>query len=264
MSHHIVEARDLHYAYPDGTVGIKGISFRITHGESVAVVGANGAGKSTLLQHLNGYLIPSKGDLRIGDYPLTQKNIDAVRRSVGMVFQDPDDQLFMPTVFDDVAFGPLNLGLSDDEVIFRVQQALETVGMLHVIKRPPYKLSGGEKRSVAIATVLAMSPDILVMDEPSSNLDPMARRRLIHLLKSFHHTKIIATHDLDMALELCERTIVIHGGQITADSSTVDLFRNEDLLAQSGLEKPLSMQGCPVCMKTAKEYQPPVIHHTHG
>ncbi|MBU1172845.1 MAG: energy-coupling factor ABC transporter ATP-binding protein [Proteobacteria bacterium] len=263
MSHHIVEAQNLHFTYPDGTLGIKGISFRITHGESVAVVGANGAGKSTLLQHLNGYLIPSSGDLRIGDYPLTKKTINEVRRSVGMVFQDPDDQLFMPTVFDDVAFGPLNLGLPEQDVIQRVNQALETVGMMHVIKRPPYKLSGGEKRSVAIATVLAMSPDILVMDEPSSNLDPLARRRLIGLLKSFHHTKIIATHDLDMALELCERTIVIHGGQITADSATLDLFQNEQLLKESGLEAPLSMQGCPVCSKTAKGFQPPTQDHSH-
>ncbi len=263
MSHHIVEARDLHYTYPDGTEAVKGISFRITHGESVAVVGANGAGKSTLLQHLNGYLIPSRGELRIGDYTLTRKNIDQVRRSVGMVFQDPDDQLFMPTVFDDVAFGPLNLGLPEDEVREKVRLALETVGMTHLMKRPPYKLSGGEKRSVAIATVLAMSPDVLVMDEPSSNLDPMARRRLIGLLKSFHHTKIIATHDLDMALEVCERTIVIHHGRLLADSGTVDLFSNEVLLSESGLEKPLSMQGCQVCSKTAMAFQPKKTDHDH-
>ncbi|MBA4369592.1 MAG: cobalt ABC transporter ATP-binding protein [Desulfobacterium sp.] len=264
MSHHIVEAKDLYFSYPDGTKAVKGISFRITHGESVAVVGANGAGKSTLLQHLNGYLIPSKGELRIGEVMLTRKNIYAIRRSVGMVFQDPDDQLFMPTVFDDVAFGPLNLGLSEEDVKVKVHQALETVGMLHVIKRPPYKLSGGEKRSVAIATVLAMSPDILVMDEPSSNLDPLARRRLIGLLKGFHHTKIIATHDLDMALELCERTIVIHDGRLTADSRTLDLFQNESLLAESGLEKPISMQGCHVCSGTAKQFQPcTTVNHTH-
>lgn len=263
MSHHIVEARDLHYTYPDGTVGINGISFRIHHGESVAVVGANGAGKSTLLQHLNGYFIPSSGSIRIGDYPLTKKTINEVRKSVGMVFQDPDDQLFMPTVFDDVAFGPLNLGLPDDVVETRVHEALETVGMLHLKQRPPYKLSGGEKRSVAIATVLAMSPDVLVMDEPSSNLDPMSRRRLINMLESFNHTKIIATHDLDMALSLCERTIVIHNGRITADSATIDLFQNESLLAESGLEKPFSMQGCPVCNRTAKEFQPKAVDHTH-
>jgi cobalt/nickel transport system ATP-binding protein len=263
MSHHIVEAKDLYFTYPDGTEAIRGISFRITHGESVAVVGANGAGKSTLLQHLNGYRVPSSGHLRIGDHRLTKDTLDAVRRSVGMVFQDPDDQLFMPTVYDDVAFGPLNLGFSNEDVDQCVRDALETVGMLHVIKRPPHKLSGGEKRSVAIATVLAMSPDVLVMDEPSSNLDPMARRRLINLLQGFHHTKIIATHDLDMALELCERTIVIHQGTVKADSSTVDLFRNKALLDESRLEAPLCMQGCQVCSFTAKSFQPPIIDHTH-
>jgi len=247
MSHHIVQAIDLCYTYPDGTVGLDGVSFRITHGESVALVGANGAGKSTLLQHLNGYLAPSRGEVRIGDYPLTAKTLEAARRTVGMVFQDPDDQLFMPTVFDDVAFGPLNLGLSEAEVQQRVMHALETVGVAHLKKRPPYKLSGGEKRSVAIATVLAMSPDILVMDEPTSSLDPMARRRLMDLLKTFHHTKIFATHDLDMALDLCERTIVLHKGRITADGPTLNIFQDDALLTQSGLDKPLKMQGCPVC-----------------
>ncbi|MCF6248803.1 MAG: energy-coupling factor ABC transporter ATP-binding protein [Desulfobacula sp.] len=247
MSHHIVQADDLHYTYPDGTVGIDSISFRITHGESVALVGANGAGKSTLLLHLNGCLISSKGDIRIGDYPLNKRNIKAVRRSVGMVFQNPDDQLFMPTVYDDVAFGPINLGMHEYKVKKRVLHALETVGAEHLINRPPYKLSGGEKRAVAIATVLAVSPDVLVMDEPTSNLDPMSRKRLINLLKTFEHTKIIATHDLDMALDLCERTIVLHKGKITADGPTIDLFNDASLLARSGLEKPLGMQGCPVC-----------------
>jgi cobalt/nickel transport system ATP-binding protein len=164
-----------------------------------------------------------------------------------MLFQDPDDQLFMPTVFDDVAFGPLNQGLTESEVEARVVAALATVGVPHLIKRPPYKLSGGEKRSVAIATILSMSPDILAMDEPSSSLDPVSRRRLIELLKTFSHTKIIATHDLDMALDLCERTIVLHQGRITADGRTVDIFSDDDLLERSGLEKPLRMQGCPIC-----------------
>jgi cobalt/nickel transport system ATP-binding protein len=245
MSHHIVEAKDLSYTYPDGTRGIQGTSFRITHGESVAVVGANGAGKSTLLLHLNGYLVPTQGTLRIGDYPLTNKTKKAVRRTVGMVFQDPDDQLFMPTVFDDVAFGPLNLGLPYEEVEDRVTQALETVNAAHLKDRPPYKLSSGEKRSVAIATVLAMSPDILVMDEPNSNLDPKARRRLIELLHTFRHTKIIATHDLDMALDVCERTIIINNGRVAADGLTRDLFQDAALLDRSGLEKPLVMQACP-------------------
>lgn len=242
MSHHIVEAVNLHYHYPDGTLGLSGVSFYISHGESVAIIGENGAGKSTLLLHLNGYLYPSQGSIRIGDYPLTVKNLNAVRRTLGMVFQNPDDQLFMPTVFDDVAFGPLNMGLSKEEVEKAVKNALTTVGVAHLRKRPPYKLSQGEKRAVSIATVLAMSPDILVMDEPTSSLDPRSRRRLIELLKTFHHTKIIATHDLDMALDLCERTIVLHCGQVTADGKTRDILQNEELLHASSLEKPLSMQ----------------------
>lgn len=247
MSHHIVEANDLHYTYPEGTVGLSGVSFRITHGESVALVGENGAGKSTLLLHLNGFLSPARGEVNVGGYPLNSKNLNIVRRAVGMVFQNPDDQLFMPTVFDDVAFGPLNLGLADAEVETRVLQALDTVGAAHLKKRPPYKLSQGEKRSVAIATVLAMSPDILVMDEPTSSLDPMSRSRLIELLKTFRHTKIIATHDLDMAMDLCERTIVLHKGKITADGPTLKLFKDEALLHSSSLEKPLRMQNCLMC-----------------
>jgi len=247
MSHHIVEVNDLRYSYPDGTKALKGVSFRITHGESVAVVGANGAGKSTLLLHLNGYLTPQHGTVRIGDYPLTKETLQEVRRTVGMVFQDPDDQLFMPTVYEDVAFGPLNLGFPPHEVESRVQAALERVGATALKHRAPYHLSGGEKRAVAIATVLAMSPDILVMDEPSSNLDPAARRRLINLLKSFQHTKIIASHDLDMVLDLCPRTIVFHHGKIAADGPTEAIFRDEALLEACGLEKIERLQRCPVC-----------------
>ncbi len=247
MSHHIVEVQDLTHTYTDGTAAVSGISFRIHHGESVAVVGANGAGKSTLLLHLNGYLTPQKGTVRIGDFPLTKETLRDIRRTVGMIFQDPDDQLFMPTVAEDVAFGPLNLGLPPDEVELRVQQALERVGIGHLRDRPPYKLSGGEKRSVSIATVLAMSPDILVMDEPTANLDPRARRMLIELLAGFHHTKIIATHDLDMVLDLCPRTIVLKEGRLMADGPTDALFNNESLLDACHLEKPLRMQACPVC-----------------
>jgi len=235
MSHHIVEAKELAYTYPDGNKALKDISFLITHGESVAFVGANGAGKSTLLMHLVGHLLPESGSLKIGDFPLAKETVHNIRRSVGMVFQDSDDQLFMPTVYDDVAFGPLNMGLPADMVKERVKTTLETVGVLHLINRPTHRLSGGEKRSVAIATVLSMSPDILVMDEPTSNLDPRARRRLIELLKSFTHTKIIATHDLDMALDLCERTIIIKEGKIAADGKSADILRNEPLLAECNL-----------------------------
>lgn len=251
MSHHIVEIKDVHHVYPDGTAALRGVSFRITHGESVAIIGANGAGKSTLLLHLNGYLVPTSGEIRIGDTPLTKTTLPEIRRTVGMVFQEPDDQLFMPTVYDDVAFGPYNLGLPGPEVEKRVTGALERVGAGHLVNKPPYHLSGGEKKRVAIATVLSMSPDILVMDEPTSGLDPFARRQLMALLQDFKHTKIFTSHDLDMVLGLCERTIVLHNGEVRADGPTMDIFRDDELLAQCRLEKPFSMQGCPVCGKGA-------------
>ena len=247
MSHHIVEADSLHYSYPDGTAALAGISFRIAHGESVALVGENGAGKSTLLQHFTGCLFPSGGHLKIGRLAVNSQNLSAVRRAVGMVFQNPDDQLFMPTVSEDVAFGLLNLGVQDAELEVRVTGALETVGAAHLKGRPPYRLSQGEKRAAAIAGVLAMSPEILVMDEPTSSLDPMSRRRLIDLLKTFKHTKIIATHDLDFALETCRRTIVIHRGVVTADGPTDEVFRDAELLKRSRLEAPPSMRKCPAC-----------------
>ncbi|HQJ09486.1 MAG TPA: ABC transporter ATP-binding protein, partial [Deltaproteobacteria bacterium] len=198
MSHHIVEVRDLLHVYPDGTTGIDGISLRIIHGESVAVIGPNGAGKSTLLHHLNGFLIPTSGSVRIGDLPLTRKTLPEARRTVGMIFQDPDDQLFMPTIYDDVAFGPNNMGIPADEVDRRAIDALSRMGIEHLRDKPPYRLSSGEKRRAAIATVLSMMPDILVLDEPTTGLDPFARRQLIGILKEFTHTKIIATHDLDL------------------------------------------------------------------
>jgi cobalt/nickel transport system ATP-binding protein len=247
MSHHLVQVKELRHVYPDGTVALRGVSLRITHGESVAIIGANGAGKSTLLLHLNGYLTATAGEIRIGDFPLTRNTLPEIRRSVGMVFQDPDDQLFMPTVYDDVAFGPLNLGLTGADVEQRVQDALDRVGAGHLRDKPPYHLSGGEKKRVAIATVLSMSPDILVMDEPTSGLDPFARRQLMALLRDFHHTRIFTSHDLDMVLDLCERTIILHDGEVKADGPTRDIFRDDALLAACRLEKPLSMQGCPVC-----------------
>lgn len=250
MSHHIVEMKDIRYSYPNTLEkALDGISFRITHGESVGIVGANGAGKSTLLMHLIGFLFPSEGIVRVGDYPVTSKTLPQVRRSVGMIFQDPDDQLFMPTVFEDVSFGPLNMGLPTEEVEERVLKALDTVGALHLKERPPYKLSGGEKRAVAIASVLSMTPDILIMDEPSSALDPLARRRLINMLAGFQHTKIIVSHDLDLVMDLCERTIVLSRGKVIADGPTKDIFLDQEVLTQGHLEKPLSMQSCPICGK---------------
>jgi cobalt/nickel transport system ATP-binding protein len=247
MSHHITEVKDLHYVYPDGHKAINGISFRIHHGESVGIIGANGAGKSTLLMLLMGVLLPSQGEVRVGDILVTKKTLPLIRQRMGMVFQNPDDQLFMTTVYDDVAFGPRNYKLAEEEVEKRVQQALEMVGILHLKDRAPFKLSGGEKRAAAIASVLSMQPDILVMDEPSSALDPKSRRRLINLLNKFEHTKIITSHDLDMVYDLCARTIVIKNGEIAADGPTPEILMNAGLLDACGLEMPLAMQGCPVC-----------------
>jgi cobalt/nickel transport system ATP-binding protein len=247
MSHHIVEVKNLRHVYPDGTAALNDVSFRITHGESVAIIGANGAGKSTLLLHLNGYLSATSGEVRIGDFPLSKATLPDIRRTVGMIFQDPDDQLFMPTVYDDVAFGPLNLGLPLADVEERVKIALARVGALHLQEKAPYHLSGGEKKRVAIATVLSMSPDILVMDEPTEGLDPYARRQLMELLREFHHTKIFTSHDLDMVLCICERTIILNEGKVEADGPTREIFMNRELLARCRLEQPFSMQDCPIC-----------------
>jgi cobalt/nickel transport system ATP-binding protein len=247
VSHHTISVRGLGFVYPDGTRALDGVSFEVGHGEAIAVVGANGAGKSTLLLHLNGLLSPSEGSIDIGGVPVTKGTLPEIRRTVGMVFQDPDDQLFMPTVAEDVGFGPMNLGLPPEGVEARVAEALARVEAAHLRERPPYHLSGGEKRAVAIATVLAMEPNILVMDEPSSGLDPKARRRVIALLASFAHTRIVATHDLDLAAELCERTIVMSGGHVAADGPTAAIFADDALLEAGGLERPLGMQACPVC-----------------
>lgn len=247
MSHHIIELIELCHTYPDGTVALDGVTFSITHGESVGIIGANGAGKSTLLLHLNGYLTPGSGEVRIGHTRLTKETLPEIRRTVGMVFQDPDDQLFMPTVFDDVSFGPFNMGLTLHEVEERVSAALALVEAGHLRDKPPYHLSEGEKKRVAIATVLSMEPSIMVMDEPTNGLDPHARRQLIRLMADFHHTRIFTSHDLDMVMELCSRVIILSHGKVRADGTPREIFADEKLLAECRLEKPLSMQGCPVC-----------------
>jgi len=243
MSHHFLEVRDLSYTYPDGTEALKGLSFRLEHGEAVGVVGANGAGKSTLLLALAGLVDPSNGIVNVGGTILGKKTVGEVRKRMGFLFQDPDDQLFMPTVFEDVAFGPANQGLSPGEVSGRVRQALEDVGAAGLAERQSHRLSGGQKRSVAIATVLSMLPDILVMDEPSSGLDPKGRRRLIGLLARFTHTRMVATHDLDLVMEVCPRTIVLHEGRLAADGPTREIFGDEMLLETCHLERPLCMHG---------------------
>lgn len=247
MSHHLIDFINVGYSYPDGNKAVKNLSARIHHGESVAIVGANGAGKSTMLRLLVGILMPEQGEIRLGDLPLTKKTLNMVRQIVGFTFQDPEDQLFNTSVYNDVAFGPRNYGLEENEVEKRVIKALQTVGIEHLTHRAPYKLSGGEKRAVSIATVLSMEPNVLAMDEPTSALDPKSRRRLINLLQGFEHTKLIATHDLDMVLELCSRTIVLKDGKIEYDGPTDVIMKNSQLLEQCGLEQPLILQGCPIC-----------------
>ncbi len=233
-----IEVTDLSYAYPDGTKALHEISFHVEAGEAVGLIGANGAGKSTLLLHLNGFYTAHSGSIRIGDIRLSPGTLQAARRSVGLVFQNPDDQLFMPTVGEDVGFGPLYADWSPERRETAVTTALERVGMAHLIHRPPYRLSAGEKRSVAIAAVLATEPEVLVMDEPSSNLDPRARRRLIDLLRSFQHTRIIATHDLELVVEVCTRVIVLDGGTVVATGPTREILSDERLMLDHGLESP--------------------------
>lgn len=242
MSHHYLLFDDVHYRYPNGYEALRGVSFRVTHGEKVALVGANGAGKSTLLLHTDGLLMPSQGEVVMGGITLTRRTLPLVRQSVGLVFQDSDNQLFMPTVEEDVAFGPSNMRLEPAEIERRVVDALEAVGALHLRKSSPFQLSGGQKKRVAIATVLSMEPSILVMDEPTSNLDPRARRQIIDLIRRFRHTTLIATHDMEMVLDLCDRTIVMKDGKIVADGSTQHVFGDLALLEDCGIEQPAELR----------------------
>lgn len=235
MSHHYIRFSDVSYDYPNGIKALDHVSFLISHGERVALLGLNGAGKSTLILHTNGILKPDSGEVNIGDVPVCKKTLPLVRQSVGLVFQNSDDQLFMPTVEEDVAFGPLNMGLPREEVNRRVDKALEDVGALELKHRSASTLSGGQKKAVAIATVLSMGPSVMVLDEPTSDLDCTARRRLIDLLKGFHHTLLVATHDLDLARELCPRSLLMYRGSIVADGSTSDILADTGLLASAGM-----------------------------
>ncbi|MDO9300242.1 MAG: ATP-binding cassette domain-containing protein [Anaerolineales bacterium] len=235
--HHSIEIENLSFAYPDGHAALHGISMRIAPGEKVALVGPNGAGKSTLILHLNGILI-GKGKVHICGLDIDEKNLSRVRASVGLVFQNPDDQLFSPTVYEDVAFGPLYQGLSAPEVDERVKTALAAVRMSDYARRVSYHLSTGEKKRIAIATVLSMQPEVLVLDEPSAGLDPRARRTLINLLRELPITMLVSTHDMKLALELFPRTIVMDEGRVVADGLTMEILENEELLTAHGLEKP--------------------------
>jgi cobalt/nickel transport system ATP-binding protein len=236
-----IQVAELRYRYHDGTEALRGVSFNVAQGECVALLGPNGSGKSTLLLHLNG-LLPEKlsfnGAVRILGQPITPDNIDTIRRQVGLVFQDPDDQLFCPSVEEDVAFGPQQLGLSDAEVSARVQKALAQAGLVGFGHRATHHLSHGEKRRACLAGVLACEPAVLVLDEPTSDLDPRGRREFKALLRQIPATKVIATHDLELVVELCSRAIVLDHGAVVAEGPVAKLLNDEELMLAHGLERP--------------------------
>jgi cobalt/nickel transport system ATP-binding protein len=229
---------NLHYRYPDGRVALDGVDLSIAPGERVAILGPNGAGKTTLMLHLNGVLAATSGTVEISGIPLARKTLRDIRRRVGLVFQDPDDQLFMPTVAQDVAFGPANFGVTGDQLAARVSAALKIVSMTEHADRSPAHLSGGQRRRAALATVLACEPEILVLDEPSANLDPVARRELAETLAALPATMVIVTHDLPYAAQLCDRAIVLDHGVVVADDTVTAVLSDSELLAAHRLELP--------------------------
>jgi len=234
----VLEVSGLAYAYPDGHQALYGVDLHVHAGERVALLGPNGAGKTTLVLHLNGILTAGAGSVTVSGLRVAKSTLQEVRRRVGVVFQDPDDQLFMPTVRDDVAFGPRNLGVRGAALDRAVMEALERVGMAAYVDRPPHHLSFGQRRRVAVATVLAMQPEVLVLDEPSSNLDPASRRELADILRSLEVTVLMVTHDLPYALELCPRSVVLSDGVIVADGSTRDVLTDAALMTAHRLELP--------------------------
>jgi cobalt/nickel transport system ATP-binding protein len=237
-----LEIKELAFAYPDGSQALYGVNLSIQKGERVALLGPNGAGKTTLVMHMNGIHPTSHGSIHVAGQLVDSKNkesIKQIRSKVGIVFQDPDDQLFMPTVGEDVAFGPYNMGLRETELNKVVDEALELVGMSEFKDRPPHHLSFGQRRRVAVATVLAMKPEILILDEPSSNLDPASRRELADILRSLDITIVMVTHDLPYAFELCERSVILSGGIIVADNDTKVILKDQALLKSHRLELPV-------------------------
>lgn len=242
MSNLALNVENLAFAYPDGNQALFGVNLKLKRGERLALLGPNGAGKSTFVLHLNGIHPTLQGKIEVDGLLVDAKNqetLKKIRSKVGIVFQDPDDQLFMPTVGEDVAFGPYNMGMRGDELQKRVDDSLDLVGMREFIDRPPHHLSFGQRRRVALATVLAMNPDFLVLDEPSSNLDPASRRELSEILKSLDISLIMVTHDLPYAFELCERSAILSAGVIVADGNTREILQNQELLMKNRLELPL-------------------------
>ena len=238
MNKQYLNVNNLSFEYPDGFKALKNINLNLSKGERLAVLGPNGAGKTTLILHLNGILGDLNGQITLNNKPFSEENISKIRKSVGLVFQDPDDQLFMPTVLEDVMFGPKNFGFSDELVEKNSIKALEQVKMLQFQDKPPHHLSFGQKRKVAIASVLASEPELLVLDEPSSNLDPASRRELIDILKNLDVSIILVTHDLPMALEICNRSIILNDGKITVNDETYKILKNEKVMSDNRLELP--------------------------
>ena len=236
-----LEISELTFSYPDGRQVLNNVNLQINKGERVALLGPNGAGKTTLVMHLNGILISDQGIVKVAGIKVDKENLFEVRKRVGLVFQDPDDQLFMTTVRDDVAFGPSNIGIQGEELNEVVDYALDQVKMKEFADRPPHHLSFGQRRRVAVATVLAMKPDILVLDEPSSNLDPASRRELAEILLNLDVTIFMVTHDLPYALEICPRAAILNNGKIVADGNTRDLLGDEELMESNRLELPFGM-----------------------
>ncbi|ACF42816.1 energy-coupling factor ABC transporter ATP-binding protein [Pelodictyon phaeoclathratiforme] len=238
----MIAIEGLCFSWPDGTKAIDHISLAVGEGDSVGIVGANGAGKSTLVNHLNGYFLPQKGSISIGGVDLNKKNLDRIHRMVGLLFQNPDDQLFTARLYDDVAFGPENLGMDAAEVAMVVEARLRELNLWELRNRAPSQLSQGQKRFASFAAVLVMKPEVMVMDEPTADLDPKNRRKLINLVNGLGITRITVSHDLDFIQDTCQRVCIMKQGRITADGPTEEILGNRELLEANDLELPLRLQ----------------------
>ncbi len=253
----MIKIEGVSFTYPDGHKAIDNVNIKIGSNETVGIVGANGAGKSTLLKLLTGIDFPEQGSLEVNGIKVRKDTLREVRKNVGIVFQNPDEQLFMTKVRDDIAFGPRNYGMGEAETQRRTEKALKALEIEHLGERAPHKLSGGEKRSVAIASVLSMEPSVLLLDEPSSFLDPKCRRNLIRILQELELTQIIATHDLDLVLDVCDRVVVLQRGSVFADGKPIEILSQGQLMSECGLETPLTLMSCPIlengCCRYAAE-----------
>lgn len=238
----MIEVENLSVTYPDGTAALRSLNFRINDEECVGIVGENGAGKTTLLLAMLGIILPVEGWIKINEKLVRKENFSFIRQELGMVFQNPDDQLFMTSVYEDIAFGPRNFGLADEEISTRTNEVISKLGIENIKDKAPYKLSGGEKRIAAIGSVLSIQPKALLLDEPSAFLDPKARRKIIKILSELPLTKVIASHDLDLVLELCQRVIILKQGALFIDGPASDILKNRELMDSCGLELPLSCQ----------------------